>query len=228
MERIIQLTADGSHTIAIPELNVTCHSKHGSFKESLHVFINAGLKYKIENCNYLNFSANNPLKIFEMGFGTGLNCLLTYINSSIPNTYYYALEKYPINPILTKELNYNSFLEHNILNETFNLLHQSPWNIDTKISSHLTLHKSTEDITNFKTKNKFHLIYYDAFAPRAQPNLWTTEIFENLYSLLEENGIIVTYCSKGDVRRAMIKAGEKIPGPPGKREMLQAMKAKKV
>lgn len=202
MKRELLLTADGSHTIAIPDLKVTYHSTHGAIQESLHVFIQAGLQV-----------IQAPLvRIFEMGFGTGLNALLTMKYATIP-VYYYSVERFPLTEEEVAGLSYG------------NTLHQHPWNEDVKISEQFTLHKAHGSLLAITPLQTFHLIYYDAFAPAAQPELWTKEVFEKLYSFLEPGGILVTYCSKGDVRRAMLAAGfivEKLAGPPGKREMLRA------
>lgn len=204
MKRELQLTADGSHTIAIPDMNVTYHSTHGAIRESMHVFIQAGLQA-------LQLPA---VRIFEMGFGTGLNALLTMQHADIP-VYYYAVEQYPLTAEEVEGLSYG------------NELHAYPWNEDVKINERFTLYKAHTSLLSVQPEQEFDLIYYDAFAPGAQPELWTTEVFEKLYGLLAKGGILVTYCSKGDVRRAMQAAGfkvEKLAGPPGKREMLRAKK----
>lgn len=204
MKRELQLTADGSHTIAIPDLNVTYHSTHGAIQESMHVFIQAGLQ-----------AVQQPLvRIFEMGFGTGLNALLTMQYATTP-VYYYAVEQFPLTAAEVEGLSYGD------------TLHQYPWNEDVEISDQFTLHKAHGSLLEITPGQTFHLIYYDAFAPKAQPELWTREVFEKLYSFLVPGGMLVTYCSKGDVRRAMLAAGftvEKLVGPPGKREMLRARK----
>jgi len=204
MKRELQLTADGSHTIAIPDMNVTYHSTHGAIQESMHVFIQAGLQA-------LQLPA---VRIFEMGFGTGLNALLTMQHADIP-VYYYAVEQYPLTAEEVEGLSYG------------NELHAYPWNEDVKINEQFTLHKAHVSLLSVQPEQEFDLIYYDAFAPGAQPELWTREVFEKLYGMLAAGGILVTYCSKGDVRRAMLAAGfkvEKLTGPPGKREMLRAKK----
>ncbi|WP_343669370.1 tRNA (5-methylaminomethyl-2-thiouridine)(34)-methyltransferase MnmD [Chitinophaga sp.] len=204
MKRELQVTADGSHTIAIPDMNVTYHSTHGAIQESMHVFIHAGLQ-----------AVQAPaIRIFEMGFGTGLNALLTLQYATTP-VYYYAVEQFPLTATEVEGLNYG------------NAMHHYPWNEDVKISDQFTLHKAHTSLMTVTPAQTFHLIYYDAFAPAAQPELWTKAVFEKLFSFLEPGGILVTYCSKGDVRRAMLAAGfavEKLAGPPGKREMLRAIR----
>ena len=203
-------------------MNVTYHSIHGARQESTHVFIREGLE------------AIRPLRsgriaIFEMGFGTGLNSLLTLINAGEKKqpVYYYSVELFPLNNEEVKQLNYCNELHRPDLQPLFERLHNCEWEKDIIITDHFTLHKTNTDLITLSTNQHFNLIYYDAFAPGAQPELWTVAVFEKLYHLLLPGGILVTYCSKSDVQRAMKAAGfmiEKIPGPPGKREMIRAIK----
>ena len=220
MKREIILTADGSHSIAVSELNVAYHSIHGAIQESIHVFIEAGLNHLPEN------STSQQLNIFEMGFGTGLNAFLTAIESERlqRRIHYTAIDKFPISIAEAACLNYTDILEHN---ELFQKIQTCNWNEEVELTQYFILRKEKIDLLNFSADQRFNLIYYDAFAPVAQPELWTQEIFEKLFRMLQPNGILVTYCSKGDVRRAMIAAGfkvEKLKGPQGKREMLRATK----
>ena len=217
MKRIVQDTADGSPTIAIPDMQVTYHSRHGAVQESRHVFIQAGLQPLLKQYDIL--------RVFEMGLGTGLNALLTLEQAIIGEqaVCYQAVEKYPLNGDEIKELEYKQILRP----AYFMALHQCNWNEPIAIHSLFTLYKSHTSLQEFKANTPFHLIYYDAFAPAAQPELWTQQIFEQLYAMLANGGILVTYCSKGEVRRNMLAAGfevEKLAGPPGKREMLRATK----
>jgi tRNA U34 5-methylaminomethyl-2-thiouridine-forming methyltransferase MnmC len=186
----------------------------------MHVFIEAGFHYIINQSNI------QPINIFEMGFGTGLNTFLTAIEASNRKTkvYYVGVEKYPLTKEETSSLNYSETLKHP---ELFQTIHQCSWNEDIKLNEFFTLRKINGNFINYSTDQLFNIIYYDAFAPTAQPELWTEEIFKKLYSMLLPGGILVTYCSKGSVRRAMQAAGfqiEKIPGPIGKREMVRAIK----
>jgi tRNA U34 5-methylaminomethyl-2-thiouridine-forming methyltransferase MnmC len=218
VERKIVITGDGSHSIAIPELHVAYHSIHGAIQESKHVFINAGLKYLIAN------TSSSPLTIFEMGFGTGLNAFLTVIEAKNQKIkiQYIAVEQFPITPEEAASLNYPDVLDHADL---FHTIHECRWNEAVSVNEYFTLKKVETNLLNFTSSQHFNLVYYDAFAPGAQPELWTKGIFEKIFHMLEPNGVLVTYCSKGDVRRAMIDAGftvKKLPGPPGKREMLRA------
>ena len=170
-----------------------------------------------------------------MGFGTGLNALLTLMEANPQlQIHYTAIELFPLTAAESTELNYCDQLNRKDLLPAFEKLHQCEWEKDIVISPHFTIHKVNTSLLNIKTSKLFpgsasdpNLIYFDAFAPAAQPELWTKEIFEMLYSILRRDGVLVTYCSKGDVRRAMLAAGfvvEKIPGPPGKREIVRAVK----
>ena len=220
MERVIIQTADGSSSVSVLGLNVFYHSKYGAIQESQHVYIEAGLHH------LLNTSTTKHLNLFEMGFGTGLNCFLTAIEAMNKNVsiHYTAVEAYPLSEEEWRQLNYTGSLDHD---ELFSAIHLAAWNKDVVIHQNFTLNKINIDLVNFSTSRPYHLIYYDAFAPAAQPGLWTKEIFEKLYGMMIPGGILVTYCSKGDVKRAMLAAGfsvEKLQGPQGKREMLRALK----
>ena len=219
MKKEIVVTHDGSHTIAIPELKMTYHSIHGAIRESNHVFIEAGLRYGHGHSKW-----PDRVRVFEMGFGTGLNAFLTAIEAINlkREIHYTAIEQFPITAEEAGLLNYADVLGHA---ELFHAIHDTKWNEPVRINEYFTLNKIQTNLLNFSTSQYFNLIYYDAFAPNAQPELWTKEIFEKLFHLLQPDGILVTYCSKGDVRRAMIAAGfdvKKLKGPPGKREMLRA------
>ena len=218
------MTEDGSHSIAIPEMNVTYHSIHGAIQESKHVFIEAGLKY------FLDRDVPERIDILEVGFGTGLNALLTAneLERTGASVYYVALDAFPISVEEAQSLNYCEQLDRKDLQEDFIRMHECGWNKSIAVTENVLMHKSNSTLQKFESETKFDLIYYDAFAPAAQPELWTEEIFQKLFLLLNQNGVLVTYCSKGDVRRAMAAAGftvKKLPGPPGKREMLRATKS---
>jgi tRNA U34 5-methylaminomethyl-2-thiouridine-forming methyltransferase MnmC len=221
MKREVITTRDGSSTIAIPEMQVMYHSIHGALQESRHVYIQAGLQHALTQ-----FS-DRPLRVFEMGFGSGLNALLTAIvaEKEQRSIYYTSVDAFPVTAEEVGVLNYGKTLESQTL---FEQLHQTAWNQPVLMHPYFTLEKRQDYLVNFSTNQPFHIIYYDAFAPAAQPELWTQAVFEKLYNLLVPSGILVTYCSKSDVRRAMQSAGftvSKLPGPRGKREMLRAMKA---
>lgn len=222
MKKEIIVTGDGSHSISVPELNVSYHSVHGAITESQHVFIDAGYRTVCSQSLY-------QCSILEVGFGTGLNALLTAIEAekTKQSIYYLALEP---NSIGEKEfllLNYCELLERKDLQEDFIRMHQCEWNKSLPVTEELLMHKSNCTLQTFEHKTRFDLIYFDAFAPNAQPELWTKDIFEKLFKMLIPGGILVTYCSKGDVRRNMLAAGfevQKLQGPPRKREMLRALK----
>ena len=209
-------TDDGSKSLFLPEMNETYHSKFGAKTESEHVFIQAGYKY----------ISKSEIRILEIGFGTGLNVLLSLLEQTInpKKIYYETLEKYPLPDAIIKDI--NNF-ENEALSAFFKQIHQAPWNKDWVVNSKFILHKHHVDLQQFKPKMEFDLIYFDAFAPNKQPEMWTLEIFQKMYDALTENGVLVTYSAKGSVRRTMQAAGftvERIPGPPGKREMLRAIK----
>jgi tRNA U34 5-methylaminomethyl-2-thiouridine-forming methyltransferase MnmC len=224
MQRQIVFTADGSHTVSVPEMNVTYHSVHGAIRESRHVFIEAGLHYASGR-----FTQPGALQILEIGLGTGLNTLLTLTEAenNQQQIHYTALEPFQLSTEEITSLNYCEQLNRNDLRDIFTILHTSDWEKDIALTPCLTIHKTRQSLLHFTTTEQYDLVYFDAFAPAAQPELWTKQVFENLYQLLSPGGTLVTYCSKGDVRRAMQEAGfniEKIAGPPGKREMIRAMK----
>lgn len=218
MKRALQITADGSPTIYSDEFNATYHSKHGAIQESMHVFINVGLQFYIDKTNA------NKASIFEMGFGTGLNALLAaqYANDKQINISYDSVELYPLSD---DEL---APVKNEIKEELlFSTIHDAAWNEDAIINNKFTLRKLQANLLVLKIDRQYDIVFYDAFAPTAQPELWTEEVFSKLYHHMIEGGVLVTYCSKSIVRKALIAAGfqvQKIQGPPGKREMLRAVK----
>ncbi|MCG2616098.1 tRNA (5-methylaminomethyl-2-thiouridine)(34)-methyltransferase MnmD [Terrimonas sp. NA20] len=223
MQREIFTTRDGSHSISIPEMNVMYHSIHGALQESIHVFIRAGLHHIQEKF------PDQALNILEVGFGTGLNALLTLhecLRSPVAIGYT-SLEPYPLEKEKTSLLNYPALLESPELEKYFDQLHNSEWEKEVRLLSNFTLCKKKILLQDFSSSPQFHVVYFDAFAPTAQAELWTTEMFEKLYRAIIPGGILVTYCSKSVVRRAMEAAGFKVTkpqGPWGKREMLRAIK----
>ncbi len=212
----IKKTSDGSTTIFVEELNEHYHSIHGAYNEAIHVFIKSGIDYM----------GQKKLKIFEVGFGTGLNALLTAIHSQEKNLIidYHSIEKYPVAKKLIDELNYTEITGNHDL---FKNITSSSWNIANKINSFFQLTKIEGDLKQIELETDFDLIYFDAFAPEKQENMWSSDIFHKMYSALKTNGVLVTYCAKGLIRRRMQEVGfnvSRIPGPPGKREMLRATK----
>jgi tRNA U34 5-methylaminomethyl-2-thiouridine-forming methyltransferase MnmC len=211
------VTADGSHSLFVPELNEHYHSVHGAVQESMHVFIDAGLRY---------VEGKKELNILEVGMGTGLNVLLTLLNAKT-QVRYHALEAYPITPVTVEALNYPDLLNCVHLKPAFRLVHSCEPEAHTGLSSHLNFVKHITKLEDFRSTEQFDLVYFDAFAPRVQPELWTRQVFEHLFSMMGEGGALVTYCAKGEVKRNLKAAGfsvEALPGPKGKREMTRAVK----
>ena len=213
---------DGSHTLFVPALNEHYHSTHGAIQESRHVFIEAGLKKAISLFSNLN--------LLEVGFGTGLNALLTYLESSRLHfrLNYLAVEPFPLEEPVYSRLNYGQLLEFPDAAEAFNRVHAAGWNFPNFLGEHFILNKISSSLQDLHLSSaRFHLIYFDAFSPEVQPEMWDEAVFSKLFDCLLPGGILVTYCCKGTVKRAMKSAGfslEKLPGPPGKREILRAVK----
>lgn len=225
MKKEIIITTDGSHSIAIPEMGVTYHSTHGAVQESMHVFIASGYRFITEK-----MKTPAPVSVFEMGFGTGLNALLTLIEAEKDQqqVYYETIDAFPLDTSITRQLNYCALLQRPDLQVAFEQLHSCRWNTVVEISPCFSIKKIHATLTGYTAPaNHFSVIYFDAFAPDTQPDVWTQTVFEKLYNCIQPGGILTTYCSKSIVRKAMIAAGwvvEKIPGPPHKREMQRAFK----
>ncbi len=222
MEKELIITKDGSHSILLPSENLSYHSKHGAIAESIHVFLAAGLDYVVKNNNL------DSIRIFEMGFGTGLNALLTLMEAEKlkQRIDYITIETEPLDIPTVKNLNYCKQLQQPDLQTVFETLHNCAWNEEQLISPFFQFKKIKQSLLNEIPAQKINLVYFDAFAPDAQPELWTESNFHNIFQQMETNGILVTYCSKSIVRKAMIAAGftvTKIPGPHGKREMVRAI-----
>lgn len=218
MERQLKLTDDGSHTMFVPGLDESYHSTHGALQESRHVFIKQGL---------LNVSESS-VRILELGFGTGLNALLSLAHSIQHelDIHYHAVEKYPLKENEYKLLNYEKFIDR-LPEGSQHLLHTCPWGKMVKISERFTLFKEEADFRSMSLPPNINLVYYDAFSPDKQPELWTEEVIANIARVSEPGAILVTYTSKGMVRRTLNSCGfevTKVPGPPGKREMILATK----
>lgn len=210
-------TNDNSDTILNRDFNEIFHSTNGALSESLHVFIKSGLEFISQN--------KKELTIFEVGFGTGLNAILTYNFAKENNLFikYYSIEFYPLEENIWKKLNYTDFCDKDI----FYNLHEANWEQKCLLSDNFELYKINKDLLSFDTDKKFDLVYFDAFSPEKQPELWTKDIFDKIYSFMNNNSVLVTYCAKGQVRRDMQEVGfivEKLKGPLGKREILRASK----
>ena len=215
------LTADGSHTLATPD-GILYHSHHGAIQESRHIFIGAGLK------EAASVFPEEDLRVLEIGFGTGLNTLLTALEGERlqRSVRYTTTELQPISADLAAALNYPRLLSQG--DAPFRAIHAASWETPVAVAPFFTLIKHRLDVaTQPLPAGAFHCIFFDAFAPEDQPELWTKSVFQHLYERTEARGILITYCSKGVVRRAMQAAGwtvEKLPGPPGKREIVRARK----
>ena len=220
MKYELKHTADGSFTIYIPEMQEQYHSMNGAVTESEHVFIKMGFE---------KHPSSSPV-VFEVGFGTGLNALLTAAKAEIqmrPVTYI-AIEKYPVETGLLNQLNYGKFIPKTG-DAIFSTLHQCEWNKPQQITPYFNLLKVKDDLINFKRLNEFQpdIVFFDAFGPDKQPEMWEQQVFSDIYRSIRDGGILVTYSAKGEVRRRLLTAGflvEKLPGPPGKKEMLRAIK----
>jgi tRNA U34 5-methylaminomethyl-2-thiouridine-forming methyltransferase MnmC len=212
------ITSDGSHTIFVPELNEHFHSIHGAVQESTFIFIKNGFE----------FCKADPISILEIGFGTGLNALLTASAgiSGSREVNYTSIEKYPLEAKIISSLNHYKFAGKNG-KEVFHLIHSSPWNVFVNICKNFTLKKIKADFTKVDPSGSFDLIYFDAFGPDKQPEMWTRELFSGISSVTNKHGILVTYSAKGEVKRSLKSCGFDVtllPGPPGKRQMIRAVK----
>nr|WP_321405464.1 tRNA (5-methylaminomethyl-2-thiouridine)(34)-methyltransferase MnmD [uncultured Carboxylicivirga sp.] len=210
----LKVSADGSHTLYVPELEEHYHSVNGAINESMHVFIEPNLR----------FSTKEQVSILEIGFGTGLNAFLTGLNQGNKCIFYHSLEKYPIAEELALRLNYCANPEEQLF---FEKMHLAAWQEESEITQHFTLLKDETDLISATFNRKYDLVYFDAFAPEKQPEMWAPEIFQKIYDAMNDGGILTTYCAKGVVRRTLQACGftvERLPGPKGKREMLRAVK----
>ncbi|MEO7978461.1 tRNA (5-methylaminomethyl-2-thiouridine)(34)-methyltransferase MnmD [Flavobacterium sp.] len=219
MKRQIIKTLDGSTTIHLEDWNESYHSKHGAIQEAKHVFIKNGL----------TLFENKSISILEIGFGTGLNAFITFLegNKKKQKINYIGVEAYPIGTNELLEMNYVQELKAVDFTNVFVLMHECNWNHKIEITSDFSLTKRKQFFNEIDDQESFDLIYFDAFGYRVQPELWSTEIFQKMYNSLKPNGVLVTYAARGVVKRSMISVGftvEKLSGPPGKREMFRATK----
>lgn len=219
MQRRLEKTNDGSHTLYVEELDETYHSSHGAIQEAKHVFINNGV----------NQVSSSPVRVFEVGFGTGLNALLS-LQSAIGNNkviQYLGIEAYPVSGELVGSLNYVEMIDVN-LEKLFLEMHECEWNEQVSLVENFTFHKLHSKIEEYDLiENYFDIIYFDAFGPRAQNEMWSITILEKMFHGLKEGGMLVTYCAQGQFKRNLRSIGfevQSLPGPPGKREMTRAVK----
>lgn len=217
MKRRITITEDGSSTIFMEEMDEHYHSSHGAIQEAKHVFIKQGFEY-------LNLP---EISIFELGFGTGLNALLTLkqANETRIKVEYFGIEAYPVELDLVKDLNYTKSIGYDL---EFKLMHEVSWGLKNQITDFFSLTKIDKKVQFYEAQNQqFDLIYFDAFGHRAQQELWDISILAKMYNWLKPDGILVTYAARGQFKRDLKSLGfkvEALPGPPGKREMTRAIK----
>lgn len=223
MKRELITTKDGSKTLLINGLEETYHSKHGALQEAIHVFINNGLNL-INSCE---------INILELGFGTGLNVLVTideYLKKNTDNKiHYFGVEKYPIFFEEASELSYSELFVNNFVKDLSLKIHELDWEVSNELTKDFYLTKLKKDFFDLKNTNlpEIDLVYFDCFGARVQPDLWEMELLEIVASKMKPGGLLTTYASKGSVRRNLIELGfevEKKQGPPGKREMMIAWK----
>lgn len=227
MKRKIITTGDGSTTIHIEDWDEQYHSTHGAIQESEHVFIKTGLHHLQNTFN------PEQIHILEIGFGTGLNAFMTYLEAKKHNfpVNYVGIEAYPVASAEITQLNYSTKLKVEHEQITFTKMHTCDWETETVLAENFKLTKRQQFFHQINDKERYNLIYFDAFGARVQPELWTVEIFQKMYNALQSKSVLVTYAAKGSVRRAMQEVGftvERLPGPPGKREMLRATKLTKI
>lgn len=219
MKREIIQTSDGSTTIHLPDWNENYHSKHGAIQEAKHVFIKNGL----------SLFEGRSVSILEIGFGTGLNAFITFLETqnSTQSIEYVGVEAYPVSFEEVEQMNYISELDAENQSAIFKRMHESEWDVNVKISDAFSLTKRKQFFNEIADVEQFDLIYFDAFGFRVQPELWSTEIFQKMYNALKPGSYLVTYAARGVVKRSMMEVGftvEKLEGPPGKREMFRAYK----
>lgn len=248
MNRELITTADGSHSLYVKELDEHYHSIHGAIQEAQHVFIKTGIQHLVSQ-NY------STISILEIGFGTGLNTLLSFLEAEKLNVKldYTSLEAFPLDTEIVSRLNYVELISkidsgissvhtstplsvteqsdisnhENKIKNIFQQLHSCEWEKKTELSKNFSLLKIKNTLQEIKFSSNFDLIFFDAFGPRVQPEMWTEEVFSKIYASTNPKGCLVTYCAKGEVKRTLKKVGyivETLPGPPRKREMVRAMK----
>ena len=215
-------TEDGSPTLYAPTFGEHYHSMHGAVQESEHIYLGLALRERMSSWQ----EGDAPLRLFEVGFGTGLNALLSWREAEerhIP-LQYYSIEKFPITPEVYEALHYEGLGEESEVKDQLLRLHTAPWDEAVELSPFFTLYKLRGDLTTCTFPERLSVIYYDAFSPESQPELWAEELFQRLGKASCSGAILSTYCAKGEVRRRLQRSGflvERLPGPPGKREVLR-------
>ena len=218
----LHTTEDGSLTLYAPTFGEHYHSMHGAVQESEHIYLGLALRERMSSWQ----EGDAPLRLFEVGFGTGLNALLSWREAEerhIP-LQYYSIEKFPITPEIYEALHYEGLGEEREVKDQLLRLHTAPWDEAVELSPFFTLYKLRGDLTTCTFPERLSVIYYDAFSPESQPELWAEELFQRLGKVASSGAILSTYCAKGEVRRRLLRSGflvERLPGPPGKREVLR-------
>lgn len=218
-------TEDGSSSLFLPELNETYHSFHGALGESQHVFIRMGLEH---------WQREHPearhLRIFEVGFGTGLNALLSleFAQSQGMKVHYTTLEPFPLSEEVAAQLNYGSLVGEGRFEQDFQAMHAAPWGEEVPIRPAFTLRKEQVKLEEYAAPAEaFDAVFFDAFAPSKQAELWEKEVLEKVAKLMAPGAVFTTYCAKGQLKRDLKAIGlqvETLPGAPGKKEMVRAVK----
>lgn len=222
MQRLeVQHTDDGSATLFVPALDEHYHSVKGAYTEALHIY---------RDCAYLHAAAcfaavEAPLRLLEVGFGTGLNAAVTAMAATAQRpVHYITLEKYPVEPSLVGELGYDTLVDASL----FAAIHAAAWDQPADIAPHFTLEKRCCDLLTAPLPEDIDIVYFDAFAPEKQPEMWSADVFARIYQSMRPGGILTTYCAKGAIRRLLQSTGftvERLAGPVGgKREILRAVK----
>lgn len=220
MKRELRETADGSMTIYLPEMDEHYHSYHGAIQEAKHVFIENGIQ---------RFPKKDSISVFELGLGTGLNALLTAIwaNENNQKVNYFGLEAFPVEVEMNLQMNYQNLISNDLATNYFTKIIEAEWEKSIMISDKFQIQKVEETIQNLSITNQFDVVFFDAFGPRAQEEMWEFNLIEKTVQLLNSGGLFVTYCAKGQLKRDLKALGlkvEALPGPPGKREMTIAWK----
>jgi len=219
------MTEDGSHTLYVAEIDECYHSTHGAVQESAHIFITEGLKAFVSACMQDEDCEKLPhMNVLEIGFGTGLNAYLTIFEAERLKigVRYTSIELFPLPAMVARQLNYPEKLCKE--RDLFDKIHDLSWGEMHQVSSFFSLHKVQADFIRYELRDRYDVIYFDAFSPEKQSEMWSENCFRKLYKHCNENAVLTTYCAKGAVRRAMQSAGfivERLPGPPGKREILR-------